>query len=204
MAAKQLLHKQLHLRCCKLSSLSRSLGGSANLGDLLLWNGPANTRKEAIKNTHLVCIYIYTYTFLSTFKFLFSSDIYGWQPSYDVNASIHKLASKSSLSGGSFVKGVGLSHKIHDSKVPQNDTLKPQKTLGILRRSLDRWTTSLKDINPHQPIGSTLRFPFSTWDIWSIPTEATPTVAFWLRRPGQQVLGTCNQHFCEIKNVGLN
>lgn len=140
-----LLHKLL---TCGAASLA---AWAARLEALPTWRFVAmkwsclNTRKEAIK-TH-TCLYIYIHTFLWTFKFLFSSDIYGWQPSYDVNASIHKLASKSSLSGGSFVKGVGLSHNIHDSEVPQNDTLRPRKTLGILRRSLDRWTTSLKDIN---------------------------------------------------------
>lgn len=65
-----------NLRCRKLSSLSRPLGGSANLAICCYEMVLFKHQEGSNKNTHL-SIYIYTHTFLSTFKFLFSSDIYG-------------------------------------------------------------------------------------------------------------------------------
>lgn len=140
-----LLHKLL---TCGAASLA---AWAARLEALPTWRFVAmkwsclNTRKEAIK-TH-TCLYIYIYTHsceLSSFFFQVISmdDNHPMMLMHPYTNSPQKVRWVVAASSKEWAWATTST----TPKCPKM-TRRPRKTLGILRRSLDRWTTSLKDIN---------------------------------------------------------
>lgn len=133
-----------NLRCRKLSSLSRPLGGSANLAICCYEMVLFEHQEGSNKNTHL-SIYIYTHSCeLSSFFFQVISmdDNHPMMLMHPYTNSPQKVRWVVAASSKEWAWATTST----TPKCPKM-TRRPRKTLGILRRSLDRWTTSLKDIN---------------------------------------------------------